>query len=78
MADLAPGESAVLADRTGGPPSAPPDSLRELEELGFLPGEPVTVIARASWGGPLAVRVRGAVFALRREEAARLAVGRES
>lgn len=40
-----------------------------LAELGFLPGEPVRVIARAAFGGPLAVRIGSATFALRREEA---------
>ncbi|MDI9232498.1 FeoA family protein [Limnohabitans lacus] len=44
---------------------------RQLEEIGFLPGEPVCVMARGLWGGdPLAVRVGLSTFALRREEAA--------
>ncbi len=42
-----------------------------LEELGFLPGEPVRVIARAAPGGdPLAVRIADSTYALRRAEAA--------
>ena len=46
------------------------ERVRQLEELGFLPGEPVSVLARGAWGGePLAVRVGLSTFALRREEA---------
>lgn len=44
---------------------------RQLEEIGFLPGEPVCVMSRGLWGGdPLAVRVGLSTFALRRMEAA--------
>jgi ferrous iron transport protein A len=42
-----------------------------LMEIGFLPGEPVCVIASGfPSGDPLAVRVGQATFALRRHEAA--------
>lgn len=42
-----------------------------LMEIGFLPGEPVRVMASGIPGGdPLAVRVGQATFALRRHEAA--------
>jgi ferrous iron transport protein A len=46
--------------------------LLRLIEIGFLPGEPVRVIARAGAGRePIAVRLGGqATFALRRGEAA--------
>ena len=40
-----------------------------LNELGFLSGEHVKVIARAAFNGPTAVRVGTSVFALRKEEA---------
>ena len=47
------------------------DQARQLEEIGFLPGEPVRVMSRGGWGGdPLAVRVGLSTFALRRDEAA--------
>ncbi len=47
------------------------DVLLRLLEIGFLPGEPVRVVARAAAGGdPLAVRVGRTTFALRRREAA--------
>lgn len=45
--------------------------LLRLVEIGFLPGQPVRVLARASAGGdPIAVRVGRSTFALRRREAA--------
>lgn len=53
---------------------APPqqaDWARWLAEIGFLPGEQVTVLRRSLWGGdPMAVRVGDSSFALRRAEAA--------
>ncbi|NMM78554.1 ferrous iron transport protein A [Acidovorax sp. SRB_14] len=52
------------------------DVLLRLLEIGFLPGEPVRVVARAPAGGdPLAVRVGRTTFALRRREAALVRVG---
>lgn len=46
-----------------------------LMEIGFLPGEPVSVIARGfPAADPLAVRVGQATFALRRHEAAQILV----
>ena len=49
--------------------------LLRLLEIGFLPGEPVRVIARGLPGGdPLAVRVGHTTFALRRHEAAMIRV----
>jgi ferrous iron transport protein A len=64
-----PGATAVIA-RVVAPPHAPDWALR-LAELGFVPGEAVTVTARGRPGGdPLAVRVGGSTFALRRAEAA--------
>jgi ferrous iron transport protein A len=53
------------------------DWHRRLEELGFLPGELVMVMARGQPGGdPLAVRVGQSMFALRRAEAACVIVRR--
>jgi ferrous iron transport protein A len=52
-------------------PPAGSDWPQRLEEIGFLPGERVMVMARAQPGGdPLAVRVGHSTFALRRAEAA--------
>ncbi|MBH9551639.1 FeoA family protein [Inhella gelatinilytica] len=48
-----------------------PEWPRQLEELGFAPGETVRVLRRAALGGdPLVVQVGGSRFALRRAEAA--------
>jgi ferrous iron transport protein A len=47
------------------------DWPQRLEELGFLPGERVMVMARAAPGrDPLSIRVGHSTFALRRAEAA--------
>jgi ferrous iron transport protein A len=63
------GCSATI-DRVLAPVQAPDWALR-LEEIGFLPGERVTITARGQPSGePLAVRVGGSTFALRRAEAA--------
>lgn len=46
------------------------DTARQLEEIGFIPNEQVTVLARGFPGGdPLLVRVGLSSFALRRHEA---------
>jgi ferrous iron transport protein A len=46
------------------------ERARQLEEIGFLPGELVSVMTRAVPGGdPLVVRVGLSTFALRRAEA---------
>jgi ferrous iron transport protein A len=52
-----------------------PEGLSEwarwLGEIGFLPGERVTVTTRSAWGGdPMVVRIGQSTFALRRAEAA--------
>jgi ferrous iron transport protein A len=50
---------------------------QRLEELGFLPGEHVAVLARGAPGRePLAVRIGHSTFALRRSEAACVRVRR--
>jgi ferrous iron transport protein A len=52
-------------------PDAMPQWSRWLEDIGFIPGETVTVLARGAPGGdPLMVRVGSSTFALRRAEAA--------
>jgi len=42
---------------------------RELQELGFTPGTEVSLISKGLFGNPLAFKVRGTVFALRKHEA---------
>ena len=52
-------------------PQAAPEWERWLEEIGFVVGEQVTLMARALPGGdPLVVRIGQSTFALRRAEAA--------
>lgn len=47
-----------------------PTVLRRLAEIGFIPGEEVSIIGRGTPGGsPLAVRIGTSTFALRRHEA---------
>ena len=51
------------------------DVSRRLLELGFMNGETVRVIAKGFFAsGPIAVRVGGTTFALRRFEAALISV----
>jgi ferrous iron transport protein A len=52
-------------------PMGDSDRARMLEEIGFIPGEQVVLMARAAPGGdPMVVRVGLSTFALRRAEAA--------
>ena len=52
-------------------PQAAPEWARWLEEIGFIVGEQVMLMARALPGGdPLVVRIGQSTFALRRAEAA--------
>ena len=52
-------------------PTHAPEWADWLAQIGFLPGEMVTLTARARPGGdPLVVRVGDSTFALRRAEAA--------
>jgi len=48
-----------------------PERARQLEEIGFFPGEQVMVMARGFPGGdPMVVRIGQSTFALRGAEAA--------
>jgi ferrous iron transport protein A len=68
--DAAPiGLAAVVRDLAV--PAEAPEWAQWLEEIGFIPGERVMVMARGLPGGdPLVVRVGNSTFALRRAEAA--------
>jgi ferrous iron transport protein A len=62
------GQAYVISDISA--PSETPEWARALEEIGFIPGERVTLMARAMPGGdPLSIRVGLSTFALRRAEA---------
>ncbi len=65
------GQPAVVAAVQEPTTAQDRDVLLRLVEIGFLPGEPVQVVARGfPSGDPIAVRVGGTTFALRRHEAA--------
>jgi ferrous iron transport protein A len=56
-------------------PERAPEWAGWLAEIGFMPGEPVMLMARGAFGGdPLVVRIGTSTFALRRAEAACVAV----
>jgi ferrous iron transport protein A len=60
----------LVVQRVQAPPTAP-EWARWLEEIGFLVGEHVMLMAKALPGGdPLVVRIGQSTFALRRAEAA--------
>lgn len=48
----------------------PSEDCNRLLDLGFTPGEEVIVTHTAPFGDPLVIRVRGALLALRKREAA--------
>lgn len=56
-------------------PAEAPEWGPWLEQIGFVPGEPVRLMARAALGGdPLVVRIGHSTFALRKAEAACISV----
>src|SRR3954470_7206945 len=75
LSDLRAGESAIVAGLgQAGLPGADAEGrdalFARLRDIGFHPGARCEVIAR-NWlfGGPVAVRIGGSTFALRRVEA---------
>jgi ferrous iron transport protein A len=51
---------------------------QRLRDLGFVPGEPVRVVAHGPWGAdPILVQIGSTRFALRRQEANRVTVSLE-
>lgn len=64
LADLPPGESAVVVElRSQGP------ERRRMMDLGIVPGTRILVEFSSPLRDPVAYRVRGAVVALRHEQA---------
>jgi ferrous iron transport protein A len=55
-----------VIDRLDGPT----DDCRRLLDLGFTPGEEVAVTQASPLGDPIVIRIRGALLALRKREAA--------
>jgi ferrous iron transport protein A len=64
LADLLPGQSGVVRElRSQGP------ERRRMMDLGMVPGTVIVVEMNSPLGDPVAYRVRGALVALRREQA---------
>ncbi len=75
LCDLALQDLAVVDHIAQERPSDPiADRLRD---LGFVNGEPIRLTARGPLGSPLLVAIGATLFALRRQEAARVMVKRE-
>lgn len=66
---LAVGRQATVAAL-----SAPEAQRRRMLELGFIPGRTVAAVQESPWGDPVAYAVCGAVIALRRADARRIAI----
>lgn len=73
LSDLSKGATAYV-ERVEDAHERDPIAQR-LRDLGFVPGEPVRVVARAPWSAdPLLVQIGSTRFALRRAEARRVSV----
>ena len=69
LADAATGDVFTVSQVVA--PAATPEWALQLEDIGFLSGERVAIMARGMPGGdPLVVRVGLSTFALRLDEAA--------
>ncbi|HVO68829.1 MAG TPA: FeoA family protein [Aggregatilineaceae bacterium] len=64
LADLQPGKSGTVADL-----HSKGLERRRMMDLGIVPGTTVVAEIRSPLGDPMAYRVRGALVALRREQA---------
>lgn len=73
LAQLKKGDAAIIIGFTDDEEAL---SIRiRLQELGFLPGEKISVHAEAFPGrDPMAIRVGNSIFALRRSEAGKIRV----
>ena len=76
LAQLVPGEKGVITavgakSQTTGIASVSDEVLNRLLEMGLIEGSSVEMLHEAPFGGdPIAVRTRGTLIALRRNEAA--------
>lgn len=74
LVDLAPGECARVV---GISTACQGPQRRRLLDLGVVPGTEITYEMRSASGDPVAYRIRGAMIALRRQQAAWIQVGAE-
>jgi ferrous iron transport protein A len=77
LANLAKGAAAFVEQVNDAHRS---DAIAQrLRDLGFVPGEPVRVVAHGPWGAdPILVQIGSTRFALRRQEASRVTVSLEA
>ncbi len=71
LARLRPGEKAVVRDL-----QVDGDMRRRLQDIGMVDGTTVECVQRSPLGDPSAYWIRGAVIALRREDASAVQVER--
>jgi DtxR family Mn-dependent transcriptional regulator len=71
LSDTAPGETVVV---TGLAPTLGGTQRRRLLDLGLVPGTEVTAELVSALGDPVAYRIRGALIALRRAQAAHVEI----
>ena len=71
LCDISPGEAAVISGM-----GAAGGIRRRLRDIGFVEGARVECIMKSPLGDPVAYLVKGAVIALRREDAASISVVR--
>ena len=73
LSDLQKGVAAVV-EQVHDAHAADPIA-RRLRDLGFVPGEPLRVVAHGPWGAdPMLVQIGSTRFALRRSEASRVII----
>jgi DtxR family Mn-dependent transcriptional regulator len=75
LADLRPGESGVVQEIA---PACPGPQRRRLLDLGLVPGTLVRAELRGAIAGPVVYEIRGALIALRREQAEMVRVERSA
>ena len=71
LADIGPGDSATVA---GISPRCRGPARRRLLDLGVVPGTIIHARIRSAAGDPVAYDIRGALVALRREQAVHIQV----
>ena len=69
LSTLKIGESAVIEKLEGRP-----EIMLHLVELGLSPGEKVSLLEVAPWGGPMEIELMGYRLAIRRSEADKILV----
>lgn len=69
LADLAPGQSALISEL-----ALPAAAAEPLMELGLVAGSRVLAVRRAPGGDPVVYRVDGAELALRRETTCHISI----